>query len=169
MRNLISRMIEAEPDLSVAGTAMNGEFALAKIKKLNPDVIVLDLEMPLMDGISFLKERQKLGIEVPVIILSSIARKGAEITMQALSLGAADFILKPSSGSNDINKVQSELTTTIRAYGRKYKGQGGAAAGPSSIPVRKKAGFWNHPHILFPGGTKNRPYPPPGKKSPGLR
>ena len=119
MRNLISRMIETEPDLTVAGKAMNGEFALAKIDKLKPDVIVLDLEMPQMNGIAFLNERKKRKIETPVIILSSIARKGAEITMKALSLGASDFILKPSSGSNDIQQVQTELTTTIRAYGKK--------------------------------------------------
>ena len=96
MRNLIGRMVEDTPGLVVAEKAMNGLFALQKIPRVNPDVIVLDLEMPEMNGIEFLKERKKQGIKIPVVILSSIARRGAEITMEALSLGASDFIQKPS-------------------------------------------------------------------------
>ncbi|MBI9103922.1 MAG: chemotaxis response regulator protein-glutamate methylesterase [Spirochaetales bacterium] len=147
MRNLISRMVESEPDMVVVGKAMNGEFALAKIEKLKPDVVVLDLEMPQMDGIAFLKERQKRGIEVPVIILSSIAKKGAEVTMTAISLGAADFILKPSSGSNDIQNVQVELTNTLRAYGRRFK-SGKSSRPTPSRPAARTGGetpSWRRP------------------------
>jgi len=91
MRNLITRMVEATPGLVVADRAMNGIFALQKIPRCNPDVIVLDLEMPEMSGVEFLRERKRLGIEIPVIILSSIARRGAETTMEALALGASDL------------------------------------------------------------------------------
>jgi two-component system chemotaxis response regulator CheB len=85
-------------------------------------VIVLDLEMPEMDGIEFLKERKRLGIEIPVIILSSIARRGAQITMEALSLGASDFITKPSgSESEDIHVVEKTLVEMVRAYGSQYR------------------------------------------------
>jgi two-component system chemotaxis response regulator CheB len=87
-------MIEATPGLTVADKAMNGAFALQKIPRVNPDVICLDLEMPEMNGIEFLKERKKQGITIPVVILSSIAEKGAAITMEALSLGASDFVQK---------------------------------------------------------------------------
>ncbi len=122
MRNLISRMIESTPGLRVAERAMNGAFALQKLEYCNPDVIVLDLEMPQMNGIEFLKERKRRGIEIPVIILSSIARRGAEITMEALALGASDFILKPSeAASGDIHAVQQQLTEMIRAYGMQYR------------------------------------------------
>ncbi len=143
MRNLISRMVDSEPDLTVAGKAMNGKFALDKIKRLNPDVIVMDLEMPEMNGIEFLKERKKRGIEIPVVILSSIAKKGAEITMEALSLGASDFILKPSTGSNDIQNVQQDLTKTLKAYGNRYKERSGSGskwenAGKSIRTTRKE-------------------------------
>jgi two-component system chemotaxis response regulator CheB len=122
MRNLIGKMVEATPGLVVAEKAMNGIFALKKIPRVNPDVIVLDLEMPEMNGIEFLKERKKLGIKIPVVILSSIARRGAEATMEALALGASDFIQKPSDSiSQDIHKVKDVLTDMLLGYGSKYR------------------------------------------------
>lgn len=126
MRNLISRMVEATPGLAVAERAMNGAFALQKLPRCNPDVIVLDLEMPEMSGIEFLRERKRLGIEIPVIILSSIARRGAEITMEAISLGASDFIMKPSgSASEDVKTVKEQLTDMLLAYGGQYRRRAG--------------------------------------------
>lgn len=132
MRNLISRIIEGAPDLEVAGTAMNGEFALQKIPRLTPDVMVLDLEMPKMNGIEFLRARREQKLDIPVIILSSIAREGAEITMEALALGASDFILKPSgSVSHDIHVVGDQLVTMLRAYGGQHRRRHGRAVPPS--------------------------------------
>ncbi len=122
MRNLISRIIENDDELEVAGKALNGIFALQKIPKLAPDVIILDLEMPEMNGIEFLKERKKRGIEIPVIILSSFAKKGAQVTMEALSLGAADFIMKPSGSiSDDIQTVSANLIHRVKAYGSQQR------------------------------------------------
>ena len=122
MRNLIGKMIEATPGLVVAEKAMNGNFALQKIPRVNPDVICLDLEMPEMNGIEFLRERRKQGIDIPVIILSSIAEKGAAITMEALSLGANDFVQKPSGSiSEDIHTVADHLTSLLIAYGGQYR------------------------------------------------
>jgi len=123
MRSLISKMIETQEDMSVVGTAMNGIFALKKIPVLEPDIIILDLEMPEMNGIEFLREREKAGIKIPVIILSSIAEKGAKITFEALSLGASDFITKPSGSiSHNISDVADQLISIIRIYtGRKEK------------------------------------------------
>ena len=122
MRNLISRMIEATPGLVVADRAMNGHFALQKLERCKPDVIVLDLEMPQMNGIEFLKERKLLGIDIPVIILSSIARRGAEITMEALALGASDFIMKPSDTQHeDIQGIKEHLTNMLLVYGKQYR------------------------------------------------
>jgi len=122
MRNLISKIIEADKHLHVAGTAMNGKFALNKIPNLNPDIIILDIEMPEMNGIDFLKERAKKGINIPVIILSSIATKGAKVTMEALTLGASDFITKPSGSiSQDIHVVGEQITEKLYAYGRDFR------------------------------------------------
>ena len=122
MRNLIGHMVEDTPGMVVAEKAMNGYFALQKIPRCNPDVIVLDLEMPEMNGIEFLKERQKRGIDIPVVILSSIASKGAEITMEALSLGASDFVRKPSGSiSEDIHVVKDTVMTKLLGYGGAYR------------------------------------------------
>lgn len=122
MRNLVSKIVEATPGLVVADKAMNGIFALQKIPRCNPDVIVLDIEMPGMNGIDFLKERRRLGIDIPVIILSSVARKGAEVTMEALGLGAADFITKPSgSVSSDIHTVSAELARLLLVWGMQHQ------------------------------------------------
>ena len=96
MRNLISRVIEGTEGLSIVGKAMNGQFALEKIPLVKPDVIILDIEMPVMNGIEFLKERKNRKIDIPVIILSSIATQGAAVTIEALELGARDFITKPN-------------------------------------------------------------------------
>lgn len=121
MRNLISRIIEVAPNLTVAATAMNGKFALEKIPMCNPDIIVLDIEMPVMNGIEFLKERRIRGIDIPVIVLSSLTSEGAAVTMQCLEMGASDFLQKPSGSiSLDIHKVASRLTEMLTSYGGKY-------------------------------------------------
>ncbi|MBA7561225.1 Protein-glutamate methylesterase/protein-glutamine glutaminase [subsurface metagenome] len=138
IRNLVSRMFDDIPDIQVIGKAMNGRFALQKLKKMNPDIIILDLQMPEMNGIEFLKERKKRGIEIPVVILSAIARKGAKITMEALSLGASDFVLKPSgSATRHIYKTKDRLVDLIKIYGSQFKKEsakkaGGANGAPSS-------------------------------------
>ena len=122
MRNIISKLIEKDSDLVVGGTAMNGRFGLNKLSRINPDVIVLDLEMPEMNGIEFLKELQDKGYEIPVVILSSIATKGAKITMEALSFGASDFITKPSGANPDeLEQVGNQLVSLLKAYGSDYR------------------------------------------------
>lgn len=121
MRNLISRVINAAPGMSVCGTAMNGQFLLEKIPQLKPDVIVLDIEMPVMNGVEFLRRRRQENIDIPVIILSSIAEKGAAVTMECLELGASDFITKPNgSVSADINSVADRITELVASYGGQY-------------------------------------------------
>jgi len=121
MRNLVGRIIERTPGLEIADKAMNGEFALSKIPLCNPDVIVLDIEMPVMNGIEFLKERRRRGIDIPVIMLSSIAKEGSRVTMECLELGASDFVTKPSgSDSPDIASVAERLTELLIGYGTKY-------------------------------------------------
>ncbi len=122
MRSLIGRIVEATPGLKIADKAMNGRFALQKLERVNPDIIVLDLEMPDMNGIEFLKERKKLNIDIPVVILSSIAKEGAKETIECLELGASDFLSKPSgSVSANLSSVSETLAKMLLAYGRKYK------------------------------------------------
>jgi len=137
MRNLIGRMVTETPGLAVVDKAMNGKFALDKLSRgVKPDVIVLDLEMPEVNGIEFLRERKERNITIPVVILSSIARRGAEITMEALSLGASDFIQKPSgSESEDIHLVRDTLVGMLLGYGSSYrKSQGKKVVPPAEVP-----------------------------------
>jgi len=140
MRNLIGRIVESHEDLTVAGKAMNGMFALQKMPRLDPDVIVLDIEMPEMNGIEFLKEKSRQGNTVPVIVLSAVATKGAKVTMEALSLGASDFITKPSgSVSHDIQSVGNRLVELLLVYGRDYRKRTGPRKKVERVvsPVRK--------------------------------
>ncbi|MDR0495112.1 MAG: chemotaxis response regulator protein-glutamate methylesterase [Treponema sp.] len=161
MRNLIGHMIDDTPGLKVADKAMNGRFALDKISRVNPDVIVLDLEMPEMNGIEFLKERKKLGIGIPVVILSSVARRGAEITMEALSLGASDFIQKPSgSESEDIQAVKTTLVGMLFGYGGAYrKTQGKKVLSPSEYAPKPMQQQASHTDIFRPAAVE--PAKPP--------
>jgi two-component system chemotaxis response regulator CheB len=175
MRNLIGKMVEATPGLVVADKAMNGNFALQKIPRVNPDVICLDLEMPEMNGIEFLKERKKRGIDIPVIILSSIAEEGAAVTMEALSLGASDFVTKPSGSiSVDLHVVADHITKLLIAYGGQYRKAKGKkvltpaeyAAKPKEVPAAAKPGEIKKPTFsidfgLFGGPEKSEPAPPP--------
>jgi two-component system chemotaxis response regulator CheB len=157
-------MVENTPGLVVAEKAMNGRFALQKIPRVNPDVIVLDLEMPEMNGIEFLKERKNQGIKIPVVILSSIARRGAEITMEALSLGASDFVQKPSgSESEDIHVVKEALVGKLLGYGGSYRrSQGKKVLLPSEYtakePVSRSPDLTAHFQM---SSTPSTPAPPP--------
>ena len=121
MRNLISKIIDSTEGLKTVGTAMNGKFCLRKIPELQPDLILLDIEMPEMTGVQFLEERKKQNIDVPVVILSSIAEKGAPVTIKCLELGASDFITKPSGSiSSNIAVVSGAIIEKVFAYGGKY-------------------------------------------------
>ncbi|MBB5172057.1 protein-glutamate methylesterase/protein-glutamine glutaminase [Texcoconibacillus texcoconensis] len=109
MRRMISDILESDERLTVIGTARNGEDALKKQQQLNPDVITLDVEMPVMDGLTTLQEIMKVK-PVPVIMVSSTTKEGADTTMKAIAYGAIDFIAKPSGAiSLDIDKISHEL------------------------------------------------------------
>jgi len=118
IRNLVTKMLSENKNIEVVGTAINGKFGYQKINKFAPDVIILDIEMPEMNGIEFLKQKKKLGLVTPVIILSSLAKKGAEITLEALSLGASDFVLKPSEPGSNIEDTKERLIELILGLGK---------------------------------------------------
>ncbi len=138
MRNLISRMVDSTTGLHTVGTAMNGKFCLQKIPALQPDIIILDIEMPEMNGLEFLKERKNQHIDIPVIVLSSIATKGASVTMQCLELGASDFITKPAGSiSSNISSVGGDLIEMIASYGRRYASRKGKDVYPMDFFLRE--------------------------------
>ena len=98
IRGLVSRWISAEPDFDLVGTGVNGNDGVKKVVSLNPDVIILDIEMPEMDGITALPLILKALPGVKVIMASTLTKAGAEVTIRALTLGAADYIPKPDAG-----------------------------------------------------------------------
>jgi two-component system, chemotaxis family, protein-glutamate methylesterase/glutaminase len=115
MRKIISDMVNMESDMEVVDIARNGQDMLDKISKYNPNVVTLDVEMPIMDGITALKELKRKNYNIPVIMLSSVSQRGTALTMDCLESGAFDFISKPSGSiSLDINKVKDELVAKIR-------------------------------------------------------
>lgn len=138
MRNLISRIVDSTEGLKTVGTAMNGKFCLQKIPLLKPDVILLDIEMPEMNGIQFLEERRMQGIDIPVVILSSVATKGAAVTMKCLELGAADFITKPNGAiSSNISHVSHKIIELVASYGGRYARRKGKNINPADFYVHQ--------------------------------
>src|SRR5206468_12218455 len=114
MRKLIPQILENDKCIQVAGTAMDGSFGLKKILELKPQVVTLDLEMPGMSGIDTLKEIIRRH-HLPVIVVSSHSTQGASITLQALGLGAFDFVAKPVDVSARMPQIAAELIGKIKA------------------------------------------------------
>jgi two-component system chemotaxis response regulator CheB len=113
IRQVLCHMLEEEPEIVVAGTALNGKEALEKIAVLKPDVVTLDIEMPIMNGLEALAKIMETS-PLPVIMVSHLTVEGAEPTIKALELGAVDFVTKVSSEHITINKIQEELISKIK-------------------------------------------------------
>ena len=111
MRQLLTAIFHEDPGLQVVGTAANPLLAREKIKTLKPDVLTLDVEMPGMDGITFLEKLMRLH-PLPVVMVSSHTERGADATLRALDLGAVDFVAKPQGGLRD--GIRRELMDEIR-------------------------------------------------------
>ncbi len=114
MRTLITSLLSAQDDMIVVGQAEDPFEARALIKATNPDVLTLDIEMPRMDGLTFLRNLMRLR-PMPVVMVSTLTERGAEATLQALSLGAADFVTKPTNPEADWDHVAEELVQKVRS------------------------------------------------------
>ena len=122
MRKAIKEILEGDPDIEVVGTARNGKEAIEKLYELKPDVITLDINMPVMDGkeaLAVIMERSPL----PVVIVSSLTTEEAPITMELLDMGAFDYVAKPSGTiSLDIHKVAQDIITKVKeAYKARHR------------------------------------------------
>ncbi len=113
IRTILRDMLKDSPDIEVVGTAVNGIDALAKIADLKPDVVTLDIEMPRMGGLEVLEALRQEGTRPKVIVLSTLTSRNADMTHQALRLGADDFMLKPRDVPN-VRGVERELIQKIR-------------------------------------------------------
>src|SRR5579871_3410893 len=123
-RSILTDILRSDPAIEVVGVAGDAHAAREKIKRLNPDVLTLDVEMPKMDGITFLRNLMRLR-PMPVVMVSSLTERGADVTLDALSLGAVDWLAKPridvaarlkDYAEELINKIKAAATATVRAY-----------------------------------------------------
>ena len=118
VRRLVSDVLSGDPMLEVVGVAANGKLALAKIPQVNPDVVILDVEMPDMDGLETLAVLRKQYPKLPVIMFSTLAQRGAAATLEALSLGANDYVTKPANVGSAVearNVLAAEMIPKIKA------------------------------------------------------
>lgn len=121
MRKSLGLLLESDPQIKVIGTATDGLVAIEKVKKLKPDIVTLDIEMPNMDGLAAL-ERIMKECPVPVIMVSSLTIEGADVTIKALELGAVDFIPKEMSFvSVAITGIKEELISKVKAITKNKK------------------------------------------------
>jgi two-component system chemotaxis response regulator CheB len=140
VRGLLSRLVGEQPDLEVAATAANGQMALNMLAGRRVDVVVLDIEMPVMDGLTALPQLLAADPHLRIIIASTLSTPGAAVTMRALAAGASDYVAKPSA-SREITQAgcansdfRRDLLTKIRGLGEAGRRRRGVVALPTAAP-----------------------------------
>ena len=114
MRKVLTDLFKAQPDFEVVGTAINGRDAVEKVKKYHPDLLTLDVQMPVMDGLNALAVIMEIA-PMPVVMLSSLTKEGTDETIRALSLGAVDFISKAGGSISRIDTIEADILAKCRA------------------------------------------------------
>jgi len=139
IRGMISRWVSSEPDMVVAASLRTGLDAVNQIERINPDVAVLDIEMPELDGISALPLLLAKKRNLIIIMASTLTRRNAEISFKALSLGASDYIPKPESTREPTaaETFRHDLIQKIRHLGAKVRRTAPASLAPSLAPARE--------------------------------
>ncbi|WP_148204594.1 protein-glutamate methylesterase/protein-glutamine glutaminase [Acidothermus cellulolyticus] len=135
IRRMLAAVLDEDPELEVVGTAANGRIALDKLPQLRPDAVVLDVEMPVLDGLATLRELRRTHPRLPVIMFSTVTERGAQATLDALAAGASDYVTKPSKVSSvaaSIARVRDDLIPKIKALVAARRGE----ARPTSADVR---------------------------------
>ena len=136
VRKVISESINAEPDMEVVGTAPDPFVARDKILALRPDVLTLDIEMPRMDGLTFLKRLMHFKA-MPVIVISSLAQSSCDIALEALRIGAVDVLAKPG-GPYSVGELRASLPLKVRAAARS-RVRAAPQSAPASLPAQPVA------------------------------
>src|SRR6516164_11317935 len=117
-RRLLAEELSKDPGLEVVGAAANGRIALKLMPQVSPDVVILDIEMPELDGLATLKNLRKTYPRLPVIMFSALTERGAEATLDALALGATDYFTKPQSANGpeaSLAVIREQLIPKIKA------------------------------------------------------
>jgi two-component system chemotaxis response regulator CheB len=130
VRRLVTKALNEDPELEVAATAADGRMALDRVAAADPDVVLLDLEMPRLDGLATLAELRRTHPRLPVIMFSRFTQKGVEATVHALTLGADDYVPKPGDGVEVEHCIQNLLIPKIKVLGARHRSR---RAGPSAV------------------------------------
>jgi len=171
IRGLLTRSLEGDPEVKVVASVANGQMAINTLQRQMIDVIVLDIEMPVLDGLSALPHLLNVDPNVKIVMASTLTAKNADISLRALKAGAADYIPKPSSTREltSADDFKRELTEKVKALGmaaRKAdprKGAPAASATPGGSSVPRPAPVGNvAPTTSFTLATPIRPKPEPG-------
>lgn len=143
IRRVVTDVLSADPEIEVVGTAANGQIAIAKMTQVNPDLVILDVEMPEMDGLITLAAIRKSHPKLPVIMFSALTERGASATLEALSLGATDYFTKPSGpgGIEESRRViREELVAAIKEICAPKSATPVAAARPVAVQAAAQVG-----------------------------
>ncbi len=158
-RKLLTEALGKHPGITVVGAACNGREAISKVRLLHPDLMVLDVEMPEMDGLATLDELRKQHLRTGVIMFSTLTSSGAKTTIEALSKGAFDFVPKPTGTgafSQSVRCIRQELIPRIEAFGQRHSGSKPGRSRPAPVKrknhdgMAKRAGKPNGPHVQKP-------------------
>lgn len=174
VRRLVSGVINEPADMQVVGLAHNGAHAIEKIAELKPDLLTLDIEMPVMDGLTAMREIHRRFPRLPVIMVSTLTQQGASITLDALAAGARDYVTKPTNSAslaNSLDELREQLIPRIRALGarrpatparqvpapREATARPGARTGPVGAPREKRRAPAKPIQVLAIGSSTGGP------------
>jgi two-component system chemotaxis response regulator CheB len=145
IRRLVADELAADPAIEVVGTAANGRIALAKLDQVSPDLVILDIEMPELDGLATLREIRKTRPKLPVIMFSALTERGAAATLDALALGATDYFAKPAAGGPDASRlvIRDELIPEIKALCQTAAARAPSQPASVTMPVAPRPGAAN--------------------------
>ena len=145
MRKILSDALRDDVEIEVVGTASNGIIALQRVTQLSPDVVTLDIEMPEMDGIATLREIKRQFPRTRVLMCSTLTERGAGITLEALSLGADDYLTKNASQSGGVESFHSQLGPKIKQFFRESRPVGPEKGASISSPMVQHPAYTNGP------------------------
>ena len=152
IRRIISDVLNEDPEIEVVGTAVDGRMGLEKVKKLQPDLITLDVEMPVMDGLAMLTALRLTDRKVPVVMFSSLTERASAKTIEALARGASDYVTKPAGHGNLANalaSVKAELIPKVKALCPRTRlrppSSSSAGVGPGLAPGVARAPLASRP------------------------